>query len=51
MPSQPRLDAPRTLHEVFWCEVRLFLGMTTFAVTRLAVSEELPAGRKYLKAL
>jgi REP element-mobilizing transposase RayT len=32
-------------------EVARFLGVTTSAVNRLAVSEELPAVRKYLKAL
>jgi predicted transcriptional regulator len=32
-------------------EVARFLGVTTSAVNRLAVSEELPEFRKYLKAL
>jgi predicted transcriptional regulator len=32
-------------------EVARFLGVTTSAVNRLAVSEELPEVRKYLKAL
>jgi hypothetical protein len=32
-------------------EVARFLGVTTSAVNRLAVSEELPEVKKYLKAL
>ena len=32
-------------------EVARFLGVTTSAVNRLAVAEELPEVRKYLKAL
>ena len=34
-----------------WAEVARFLGVTTSAVNRLAVSEELPEVLKYLNAL